>query len=64
MLGDRYMDVPGISAYAYGPDFLAIGFDNCSMTIYSMDLKPIKEFKNFSKKKLTMIRLLRVPRSF
>ena len=29
-----------------------------------MDLKPIKEFKNFTKKKLTMIRLLRVPRSF
>ena len=29
-----------------------------------MDLKPLKEFKNFTKKKLTMIRILRVQRNF
>jgi hypothetical protein len=42
VIGDRYLDVHGASAYAYGPDFLVVGFENCSLTVYSMDLKPIK----------------------
>lgn len=61
VLGDRYLDVPGISAYAYGSQYLVVGFENCSLTIYTNDLKPYKELKNFTKKKLTMIRILRVP---
>ena len=64
VVGDRYLDVHGATAFAYGPDYLVVAFENCSLIVYNMDLKVIKEFKNFTKKKLIMIKILRVPRSF
>lgn len=58
------MEAPGISSFAYGPNFLIAATEDCTLSIFGMDLKPIKQFKEFTSSKMTLLRILRTPKEF
>lgn len=64
LVGDQMLELKGITAFAYGPNYLAIAFEDLRLEIYSLQLKLIKVIKNFSTKKISYLKLLTVPKNY
>jgi len=58
------MNVSGITAFSYGPNFLLIAFRDLRLEVYSLDLKLIKLFKKFFTRPITFLKLLSVPKGY
>lgn len=64
LINDTFMNIRGATAFAYGPTFLIIAYDDLRLEVYSMQLKLIKALKNFSTKKISFLKILSVPKSY
>lgn len=64
IIGSGFMNVSGITAFSYGPNFLIIAFKDLRLEVYSLDLKLIKTFKKFFTKPITYLKLLAVPKGY
>ncbi len=58
------MNLNGISAYSYGPNYLLIAFKDLRLDLYSLDLKLIKSFKKFFNKSVSFLKLLSIPKGY
>ena len=58
------MNVSGITAFSYGPNFLIIAFRDLRLEVYSLDLKLIKLFKKFFTRPITFLKLIMVPKGY
>lgn len=64
LVGDQMMEIKGITAFAYGPNYLIIAFEDLRLEIFNLQLKLIKVIKNFSTKKITYLKILTVPKTY
>ena len=64
IIGSGFMNVSGITAFSYGPNFLIIAFKDLRLEVYSIDLKLIKTFKKFFPKPVTFLKLLSGPKGY
>lgn len=64
VVGNGFMNVTGISAFSYGPNFLIIAFRDLRLEVYSLDLKLVKSFKKFFARPITLLKLLQVPKGY
>jgi hypothetical protein len=64
LINDTFMNVRGATAYSYGPNFLIIAFEDLRLEVYTMQLKLIKAFKNFSTRKISFLKILSVPKTY
>jgi hypothetical protein len=64
IIGNGFMNVSGITAFSYGPNFLIIAFKDLRLEVYSIDLKLIKSFKKFFTRPVTFLKLLSVPKGY
>ena len=64
MIGDRLMDVRGVTAYAYGPNYLVIAYESRTLEVYDMNLQLVKALKEFTPKKISFIKILNVPKTY
>lgn len=58
------MELKGISAFAYGPNFLLVAYEDLRLEVYSLQLRLIKSIKDFSTKRVTYLKLLTVPKGY
>ncbi len=42
LIGDYMMEIRGITAFAYGPNYLVIAYEDLRLEVYSMQMKLIK----------------------
>ena len=64
VVGDQFLDVRGVTAYCYGPNFFVIAYDDLRLDIYTIGLKLIKTLKNFTEKKITFLKILGTPSTY
>jgi len=64
IIGNKYMDLSGISSFSYGPNFLLISFRDLRLEVYSLDQKPIKSFKKFFNRPASFLKQLLVPKGY
>jgi uncharacterized metal-binding protein len=64
LIGDRAIEANGITAFAYGPGHLMIATEDCTLSMHSLDLKPVKQFKEFTSQPITFIKIVNTPRDF
>ena len=64
LVGDSLLQLKGITAFAYGPGYLLIAFEDLRLEVYSLQLKLIKVIKNFSAKRVTYLKILTVPKAY
>lgn len=64
LINETFMDVKGVTAFAYGPTHLIIAFADLRLEVYTLQLKLIKAFKGFGQKKISFLKILSVPKSF
>lgn len=64
LIGDYMMEVRGIIAFAYGPTYLVIAFDDLRLEVYTMQMKLVKVIKNFSLKPIIFLKILTVPKNY
>ena len=64
MVDDHCMDIRGATAFAYGPSFLIVAYEDLRLEIYNLQLKLIKTLKKFSIRKITFLKILNVPKTF
>ena len=64
VIGDAFMDVKGVTAYCYGPNYLVIAYEDLTLDVYTIGLKLIKSFKMFTTRKITFIKILSTPANY
>ena len=64
VIDDHFMDIRGATAFAYGPSFLIIAYEDLRLEVYNLQLKLIKTLKKFSLRKITFLKILNVPKTF
>jgi hypothetical protein len=66
LVDDRFLDVRGATAFDYGPTYLLIAFEDYRLEVYNSNrqLKLIKTLKNFSKNKITFLKILSTPKTY
>ncbi len=48
VVGDSYLDIRGVTAYCYGPNYFIIAYEDLRLDVYTMGLKLVKSIKNFT----------------
>jgi hypothetical protein len=64
LIGDRAIEANGITAFVYGPSYLITSAEDCTLSVYSLDLKLVKQFKEFTTQPITFIKIVKTPRDF
>ena len=64
MVGDQLLDYKGITAYAYGPSFLMVAYEDLRLEVYTIQMRLIKTIKNFTPKRVTFLKILAVPKGY
>jgi len=64
MIGEKAIDASGITAFAYGPSYLLVASEGGTLSAYSADLKPLKQFREFSAQNITFLKLVRSSKDF
>jgi len=64
LVGERWIEVPGITAFSYSPSYLVVASEDCTLSIYSADLKLLKQLKQFCAQNITFLKLVRSPKEF
>ena len=64
LVGDTMLEIKGITAFAYGPNYLVIAFEDLRLEVYNLQLKLIKVIKEFSTKRVSYLRILTVPKTY
>ena len=64
IIDDQFMNLRGATAFAYGPNYLIIAFEDLRLEIYNMQLKLIKTLKKFSLRKITFLKIVSTPKAF
>ena len=58
VVGETFLDVRGVTAYCYGPNFFVIAYDDLRLDVYTLGMKLIKTLKNFTERKITYLKLI------
>lgn len=64
IIDEKFLDIRGATAFAYGPSYLIIAFEDLRLEVYNMQLKLIKAIKKFSLRKITFLKILSTPKNF
>lgn len=48
VVGDLFLDVRGVTAYCFGPNYFIIAYDDLRLDVYTIGMKLIKTIKNFT----------------
>lgn len=48
VVGDTFLDIRGVTAYCFGPNFFVIAYDDLRLDVYTTGMKLIKTLKNFT----------------
>ena len=48
VVGDLYIDVRGVTAYCFGPNYFIIAYDDLRLDVYTIGMKLVKTIKNFT----------------
>lgn len=64
LINDTFMDVRGVTAFAYGATHILIAYEDLRLEVYNPQLRLIKVLKNFSNKKIMFLKILNVPKGY
>ena len=64
VIGDTFMDIKGVTAYCYGPNYLVIAYEDLTLDVYTIGLKLIKSLKMFTNRKITFLKILSTPANY
>lgn len=64
LIGNQFLNISGITAFSYGPNYLLVAFRDLRLEVFSLELKQIKVFKKFFNRAVTFIKLLSVPKGY
>ena len=64
LIDDKFLNIRGATAFAYGPTHLIIAYEDLRLEVYSLQLRLIKTLKNFSFEKISFVKILQVPKGF
>jgi hypothetical protein len=64
LVGDNMLELKAITAFAYGPNYLIIAFEDLRLEVYNLQLKLIKVIKEFSTRRVTYLKILIVPKAY
>ena len=64
VVGETFLDVRGVTAYCYGPNFFVIAYDDLRLDVYTLGMKLIKTLKNFTERKITYLKLITTPSNY
>lgn len=64
VVGDTFLDVRGVTAYCFGPNYFLIAYDDLRLDVYTTGMKLVKTLKNFSERKITFLKIITTPPNY
>lgn len=64
VVGDLFLDVRGVTAYCFGPNYFLIAYDDLRLDVYTIGMKLVKTIKNFTERKITFLKIITTPPNY